>query len=174
MDSFLKVHDDRVIGTLSTFDRLVFKGHLTWLFPQGAFAMFLARQGILLKDFKGYVSTVTESLKAHAEKMAEGAGRPFLYLASATTKVQGKSKEDLAREIAQRDGVERGLVCVCSVLEPCRSFGVRGNRPAHRLEVFRRSTKCLHFYFYLLDPEFGLMSCTSGSRAGFPSRSRSG
>jgi len=34
---------------------------------------------------------------------------------------------------------------------------VRGNRPAHRLEVFRRSTKCLHFYFYRLDPEFGLM-----------------
>ena len=157
MDDFLKIHADAVVGTLSTFDRLVFKGHLTQLYPQGRFAMFLTRQGVLLKDFKGYVEGVTQRLKAHAMRLAEEAGRPFEYLASATTKRQGESKEDVARKIAQRDGITEGLVCVFSVLEPCRSFTVQGNRETHRLEVVRKSRKCLHFYFYFVDPEFGLM-----------------
>jgi hypothetical protein len=157
MDSFLKVHAADILGTLSTFDRLVFKGHLTQFFPEGRFSMFLARQGVLLKEFKPYVQRITDELKAHALRMAEEAGRPFMYLASATTKRQGSSKEDLAREIAERDGIREGLVCVFSVLEPCRSFTVQGNRATKRLEVVRKARKCLHFYFYFIDPEFGLM-----------------
>ena len=50
-----------------------------------------------------------------------------------------------------------GLVCVLSVLEPCRSFAVAPNRQTRRLEVVRRPRKCLHYYLYLIDPEFGWM-----------------
>jgi hypothetical protein len=157
MDGFLKIHGDGVVGTLSTFDRLVLKGHLTHLFPAGAFSWFLSTQDVLLKDFKGYVSGVSESLKAHAQGLALRSGRPFVYLQSASTKRQGRSKEDMARAIAARDGIEEGLVCVFSVLETCDSFTVQGNRHTHRLEVVRRTRKCLHFYFYLIDREFGLL-----------------
>lgn len=67
------------------------------------------------------------------------------------------SKEDLARQIAERDGVTEGLVCVLSAVEPCRSFAVIGDRATCRLRVARRSRKCLHYYLYLIDPEFGWM-----------------
>jgi hypothetical protein len=157
MENFLKIHQDAVVGTLSTFDRMIFKGHLTRFYPQGSFGVFLWRQGVPLKGFAGYVERVTRTLKEHARGVAEEAGRPFEYLASATTKRSGTSKEDLAREIAERDGIDTGLVCVFSVLEPCKSFAVQGNRASHRLEVVRRQRKCLHFYFYFLDPEFGLI-----------------
>jgi hypothetical protein len=40
-------------------------------------------------------------------------------------------------------------------LEPCRSFAVAPNRQTQRLEV--RPRKCLHYYLYLIDPEFGWM-----------------
>ena len=139
------------------FDRIIFKGHLTGLFPQGAFARFLWRQGVLLKEFKPYVEATTQEMKARAQDIASEAGRPYLYLEPATTKASGQSKEDLARSIAERDGVSEGLVCVFSVLEPCTSLGVQGNRQSQKLEVVRRRRKCLHFYFYILDPEFGFM-----------------
>lgn len=48
-------------------------------------------------------------------------------------------------------------MCVFSVLEPCTTFTVRGNRKTHRLEVVRRGSKCLHYYFYLIDPDLGWM-----------------
>jgi ribosome-binding ATPase len=34
---------------------------------------------------------------------------------------------------------------------------VRGNCQTQRLEVVRRRTKCLHFYFYYQDPELGFI-----------------
>ncbi len=46
-------------------------------------------------------------------------GRPYLNLNSGSVR-----KEDMAREIAARDGVENGLVCVFSSLEACNSFKV--------------------------------------------------
>ena len=70
---------------------------------------------------------------------------------------RARSKEARAREIAERDGVTEGLVCVLSVVEPCRSFAVAPNRQTRRLEVVRRPRKCLHYYLYLIDPEFGWM-----------------
>ena len=81
--------------------------------------------------------------------------RPVEYLAGASTHRSGTSKE--ARAIAERDGVTEGLVCVLSVVEPCRSFAVAPNRQTRRLEVVRRPRKCLHYYLYLIDPEFGWM-----------------
>lgn len=157
MDTFLSIHQESVVGTLSTFDRNIFKGHMTNFYPDGAFARFLSRQGILLKEFKSYVSKVSGDLKSHAQQLAQEAGRQYLYLQSATTRAKGRSKEELARQIAEEEEISEGLICVLSVLEPCSTFTVRGNRQKQKLEVVRRNSKCLHFYFYFIDPEFGFM-----------------
>jgi len=157
MDDFLKVHADVIEGTLTMFDRLIFRGYLSNLFPDGAFARFLSANGVLLKDFSGFVQQTSAELKVHVEQMAADAGRPYEYLASATTKASGKSKEDLARAIAERDHVTEGLICVFAVVEPCQSFMVQGHRAAQKLVVTRKRRKCLHFYLYFLDAEFGFM-----------------
>jgi hypothetical protein len=120
-------------------------------------SIFLSRRGVLLKDFGKFAEKLTAELKAHAQKVAGDAGRPFQYLDKAHTARSGYSKEHLARDIAERDGVREGLICVFSVLEPCGSFDVRGNRETHRLQVVRRPRRCLHFYFYFIHPDFGFM-----------------
>jgi hypothetical protein len=61
------------------------------------------------------------------------------------------------RELMERDGVEKGLICVLSCVEPCRSFSVHRNRQKYELELVAGERKCLHVYFYFLDPHFGLM-----------------
>ena len=43
METFLTIHQDVSLGKLTVFDRIIFKGHLTGLFLQGAFARFLGR-----------------------------------------------------------------------------------------------------------------------------------
>jgi hypothetical protein len=57
----------------------------------------------------------------------------------------------LAREIAARDGITRSLFCVFSTVERamCFALAVRAARP--------RLRKCLHVYFYVVDPELGFM-----------------
>jgi hypothetical protein len=157
MDAFLKVHADDIIGKVETFDRLIFKGHLTGLYPAGAFTRFLHTQGVLLKDFKRYVRGVTEQLVTHAEELAAEAGRPFQYLERAYTPRTGLSKEALAETIAARDGITEGLIAIFATLEGGTVFRVRGNAATRRLEVTRQPGKCRHLYLYLLDREFGFM-----------------
>jgi len=157
MATFGDLHRDAIAGTIGTFDRLIFKGHLNALFAQGAFKRYLDRRDILLKDAGAFFEAETARLKAHAKALADDHGRPFVYLNAAHTHATGSSKESLARRIAEDDGVTEGLVCAFSTLEPCRSFTVAGNRETKRLEVVRRPRQCLHFYWYLIDPEFGWM-----------------
>ena len=157
MKTFTSIHQDALLGTLSTFDRLIFKGYLTGLFPSGAFSRYLSKQGVLLKDFDQHVTQATQAIKAHMQQLADEAGRPLIYLASAPTRAKGQTKEDRARAIAAEAGVTEGLVCIFSVLETCMSFVVRGNRETHKLEAVRQVRKCLHYYLYYLDAEFGLM-----------------
>jgi hypothetical protein len=168
MSNFESIFQESVIGKLAMADRIIFKGHLLGLYPDGAFDAFLYRQGVLLKNFKPFVTRATAEVKQHAKDMAAAAGRPYIYLDRPHTHASEQSKEDIAREIAKRDGVQEGLICVLSVLEPCWSFGVRGNHDTHRLEVIRKRTKCLHFYFYYLDSEFGFMHVRLQSWFPFP------
>jgi DNA-binding MarR family transcriptional regulator len=154
--AFESLHQDQISGKLTLPDRVIFKGYLGFREPKGM-GVFLSRLGVLLKDFGKFAKNLSAALKAHAEKVADEAGRPFIYLDSPHTARSGHSKEQLARDIAERDGVREGLICVLSVLEPCGSFDVRGNRKTRRLGIVYRRRKCLHFYFYFFDPEFGFM-----------------
>ena len=158
MTTFESLHQDRVLGSLGMFDRLIFKGHLLRFYPEGAFKGFLWRQGIQLKDFGSYVKKVSKQIKAHVAGLADQAGRPYVYLQRTMTRYRGgQTKEDLAREIAERDGVKEGLVCILGAVEPCRSFGIWRNPETQRWDAVFRLRKCLHFYFYWIDREFGWM-----------------
>jgi hypothetical protein len=156
MKSFLERHGESISGTIDTFDRVIFKGHLNGFFPSGAFGRYLWQRNVLLKDAGRFFEAETRRIRDHIASVA-AAARPVEYLAGASTHRSGTSKEARAREIAERDGVTEGLVCVLSVVEPCRSFTVVPNRQTQRLEVVHRPRKCLHSYLYLIDPEFGWM-----------------
>jgi hypothetical protein len=155
MSAFEIIHQDSVVGKLTCFDRLIFKGHLTRFYPKGGMKGFLDSQGVLLKDFGTYAKALSDKVKAHAQAMAEAAGRPYIYLAATHTKANGNSKEDLAREVMARDGVVAGLVCVLAAVEPCASFDIFRNKVTRHLEVVRRKRKALHYYFYFVHPKLG-------------------
>jgi hypothetical protein len=152
MERFLTRHQDRIVGTITGFDRILFRGTLRCLSHCQGMWVFLSSQRVLLKDFKNFVLRLSAEICKHSESLAALAGRPYEYLATAS-----QSKEQLAREIMERDQIKKGLVCVFSVVEPCYAISVRGNRQSKKLELVSQFRKCKHLYFYFVDPEFGLM-----------------
>src|SRR3954462_2897820 len=142
MAIFHDLHRDAIAGTIGTFDRLIFKGHLNALFPQGAFKRYLDRRGTLLKDAGSFFEAETARLKAHAKALADDSGRPFVYLNAAHTHATRTSKESLARRIAENGG--GGLVCHLSTGDRSGSFRVVGMRESTRVDGVRRPRQCLH------------------------------
>lgn len=150
MHDFITRHASKITGVLRGFDRLLFRGHLSRLnFAEGVDA-FLRRQGALKKDFGMVAEQVTAMIRQEAESLAVTLDRPTTYLESSTVR-----KEDVARRLLRERPVESGLVCVLSCVEPCMTWQMFRSKEARTQELRRRTGKCLHLYFYFLDPEFG-------------------
>jgi hypothetical protein len=148
MQKFVAKHAAATTGTLSCFDRLLFKGHLALGYDK-ALDPFLRTHGVLMKDFKPFVLQLADRLQAHAHAVAERAGRPWEYLAAPVRRDQG------ARAVAVRDGITDGLVCVFATVEPCRSVRLAYGRGCRVIRRARR--KCLFLSCYFVDPTFGLV-----------------
>jgi hypothetical protein len=148
MEQFTTKHRDSISGSISCFDRILFKGHLPLGWPE-AMEAFLAQRGLLLKDFGPFVLRQSEQVKKHAKAMAERSGRPYLHLNGPIR------KEDRVRAILQRDRITDGLICILAAVEGCSSFKLAHGEGKPRLVPARR--RCLCLYFYFLDREFGLM-----------------
>jgi hypothetical protein len=152
MQSFMERHQDKIKGVLSGLDRIRFRGTLRSIAHPWGLKHYLLAAGIYLKDFKEYVLGLSRKVIQATTRLADEAHRPLQYLPQSTT-----SKEDRARAIAQRDGITQGLIAIFSTIELCWSFEVILNPSSRFLEIRSSKRKCLHYYHYYLDPDFGLL-----------------
>ena len=148
MDAFVAKHEKSIRGVLSCFDRVLFRGYVP-LMSGYAMAEFLQRKQVQRRTLKSFLLAQAARVKQHALTMAAAAQRPHQYLTTPTR------KEELARQIAERDGIREGLVCIFSVLEPCRTFSLVWKEAHPYVQPAWR--KCLQLYFYFLDRQLGLI-----------------
>jgi len=152
MSNLIQKYQSKIKGTLSGWDRIVFRGTIRPLAFAGGMAQCIARIGCLLKDFGEWAETKTKQLKEASLARAEMCGRPEKYI-----DVPFVRKEDIARSIAEADGITDGLVAVLTCVEPCRTFDIYKNKDTKMLELVSRNRKCLHIYHYEIHPVFGFM-----------------
>lgn len=141
---------DKIKGTFSFFDRMIINGYFRPLLSEQTRIGYLYSMGIPLRDFTDYFKTVTDQLSRQIEDSAVELGRPVVYLPSAKEK-----KEDIAKAFLLSNPPDDGLICVLKTLEACRTAKVVGKDGKQFLKS--SATKCLHYYLYYLDEEFGFM-----------------
>lgn len=152
MESFVQKHAAKVIGVLSGFDRLVFRGTIRQIAHVSGMHSYLAIIRLLLKDFGKHALRMSEQLKKAVYGRVEKLGRPVIYLPSGR-----ESKEKRARRIAEDEGISEGTICMLTCVEPCQAFEIRRCREHKKLELVVRQRKCLHLYHYCMHPQLGLM-----------------
>jgi len=127
---------------------MLFRGYLP-IMSGWQMAQFFNSSKIRFRELKGFLLQHAQRVKQHAIDVAKQEGRPFQYLQE---KIR---KEELAKEIAARDQIQDGLICVFSVLEPGRTFSFRFEKGKPFVASARR--KCLFLYYYFMDRDFGLI-----------------
>ena len=150
MKSFLQRFGSLVSGVLHGFDRLRFRGSKRLLCHPGGFFNFLWQVQVPLQDYKSYAKDTTVTLCKAIETEAKGAGL-YRYLNNGW-----ESKEEAALHQAARDNRRQGLIAVLGCVEPCQIVQVRGNKETKKLEPRIESGKCMHYYHYYLDADYGL------------------
>lgn len=149
---FLNRFGDKILGTLSGFDRLRLRGTLRHLFQPSVMEAYLNACGVLIKDFGAFAQKLSAQVRAASYQLAQKLGRPVEYLRS-----NQRSKEQIAKQIAQRDKIQGGLIVILSAVEPCLSYSVRGQRQTKEIHLALEMRKCLFFYHYFFHPIFGFM-----------------
>lgn len=152
METFIHHHQGKITGVLNGFDRLLFQGVLRTLSSVAGMANYLHLVGTLLKEFGEHVAQKSQALCAATEAAARRLNRPVVYLESSS-----RSKEELARTIQGRDGIQSGLICVLKVVEPCLTFGIRKDAVQRKLVLTSQRRKCSFYYHYWIDERFGFM-----------------
>jgi hypothetical protein len=112
MDLFLQQHDNSVTGILRGWDRLRFRGTQRMLSHVGGLNRFLQCTRRLIKDFGDFAQQAGRQIRAASLEVAELADRPVIHLDSPKI-----NKEQVALDIAKRDGIEEGLVAAITAVE---------------------------------------------------------
>jgi len=147
MERFTNKHQEKIHGVISCFDRMLFRGYLPIENPW-TMAAFL-NQNCQFKDLKSFLLSAAERIKDQARSIANKYQRPIIYLRSPA------NKEKWAYEMAEKNKITEGLICIFSQVEPCRSFSFKfekGMQSCHRAK-----RKGLVIYYYFMDKEFGLI-----------------
>lgn len=151
MCKILDQYNDKIKGKFSFFDRMIINGYINPLMNEHSRAGALYQLGVLYKNYKDYFSDVTDAIIKKIEGDAAEWNRPVIYLQSAK-----KHKEDIAKTFLNSEEPFDGLICVLKTLEACKTAKVYGSDDG-RLVVKSCNTKCLHYYLYYQDKEFGFM-----------------
>ena len=96
-----------------------------------------------------WAKTQSQRIIDHAQRMAQEAARPYVYLDRPVR------KDELVQRLLRQHPIDEGLVCVLRCLEHCPSFRLTVGDGRPRFAATR--PKCLVFYFYYLDADLGLI-----------------
>jgi len=145
-------YEDQISGVLSCFDRIIFQGTLPGFCYAGGMTGYLNAKNIRIFDYSKFAEPLRNELRTNAEKIAGENGLEIEFLAKKNIR-----KEQRIKAIIKERGNHPGLVHIFSAMESCPSYKPWHNKKTHRTYLKSVQGKCLHYYFYFIDPLLGLM-----------------
>jgi hypothetical protein len=147
VQQFIAKFKDKLLGVVSGFDRLIFRGILRRLAYSRGMEEYLWQNRILFKDYSHHVKKISERVRKAAVAEFAQDKLPVLYLASPKA-----DKDEIAQQIAAQRGIQQGPICALSTMEPSPTFEHRGKY------MVARTRPCHVLYHYRIHPEWGWMS----------------
>lgn len=152
MTHFTERHADKIIGTISCYDRIVLTGTIPSIcYAEGMTGYFYAN-GIRIFDFADWAKPLRDEIRTNAEKLAAENGLEIEFI----RKQNDFRKEARLKEILKKRGDQPGLVHIFSAMESCSTYKPWHDKKTHKTFFKRDSGRCLHYYFYFIHPELGL------------------
>jgi len=145
-------HSSRIRGVLSCFDRILITGTLPDVCHAQAFTRELNRRHIRIFDFPQFAQPLRDAIRENAERLARENGLVIEFI----RRINAFRKEDRVQEILDQRGTHPGLVHIFSAMETCASFQPWHDKRSGQTYLKPDSGKCLHYYFYFIDPDLGL------------------
>ncbi len=113
---------------------------------------FFYRNNIRIFDYKKWAAPYRDQIREHVEALADDHGLTIEFV----RKIDTFRKEDRIQEILKERGDHPGLVHIFSAMETCTAYKPWHDKASHQTFFKYDSGRCLHYYFYFVDKDFGL------------------
>jgi hypothetical protein len=130
---------------------MVITGTLPGVCYAGGMTSFLYARGIRIFDYARFAEPLRERIRARAQEACAQAGIEIEHINKPHLR-----KEDVVAKVLARRGDHPGLVHVISAMEACESYRPWHDKASGKTFLKPDSGKCLHYYFYFIDEQFGL------------------
>lgn len=160
--ALLDRYDDRIAGVLSCYDRVVITGTLPTVCYAAGMTQFLYAREVRIFDYPQFAATLRDRVRERAAWLAAQAGISIEHIAKSHIR-----KETVVAKVLEARGDHPGLVHVISAMEACDAYQPWHDKQTHKTYVRPDTGKCLHYYFYFLDDELGLIYLRAPTWAPF-------
>jgi hypothetical protein len=150
--ALIERYDNRISGALSCYDRLVVTGTLPTVCYADGMTRFLYARQIRIFDYSEFAVTLRERVREAAASVAAEAGTTIEHVSKGHVR-----KEAVVAKVLEQRGDHPGLVHVISAMEACDAYKAWHDKQTHKTYLRPDSGKCLHYYFYFMDAELGLI-----------------
>jgi len=137
---------------LCCYERVVITGTIPSVCHSKGMSVYLNQRGIRIFDYPRFAEPLRDQVRENAERIAQDQGLQIEFIRSAGA----FRKEARVQQILSERGEHPGLVHIFSAMEACPSFEPWHDKASGRTFLRSREAKCLHYYFYFIDPEWGL------------------
>ncbi len=160
--ALLDRYDDRIAGVVSCYDRVVITGTLPTVCYAAGMTRFLYARDVRIFDYPQFAATLRDRVRERAAWLAAQAGISIEHIAKSHIR-----KESVVAKALETRSDHPGLVHVISAMEACDAYQPWHDKQTHKTYVRPDTGKCLHYYFYFLDDELGLIYLRAPTWAPF-------
>ena len=145
-----ETYKDKISGTLSCFDRIIITGTIPHICYSQGMTSYLYSNNIRIFDYPKFAEPFKNDLRENAEKLAAENNLSIEFVAKTHIR-----KESLVKKVLDKRGCQPGLVHIISAMEACGSYKPWHDKQSGKTFLKGTQGKCLHYYFYFIDPYLG-------------------
>jgi hypothetical protein len=145
-------YDERIAGVLSCYDRVVITGTLPTVCYADGMTKFLYANQVRIFDYARFAEPLRDCVREQAALLAAEAGVSIEHIARSHIR-----KEAVVAKALEERGEHPGLVHIISAMEACDTYKPWHDKQTHKTYLRPDSGKCLHYYFYFMDADLGLI-----------------
>ena len=145
-------YQDSIHGVLHCYDRVVISGNLQPLCFAKGMTKYLYIHQIRIFDYTQFAEPLRDQIRENAQAIAAENGLEIEFI----SKKDDFRKEERVQEVIAQRGNQPGLVHIFSAMEACQAYRPWHNKQTNKTYVKLTQAKCLHYYFYFIDPDLGL------------------
>ena len=142
---------NQIDGVLHCYDRILISGNLDPLCYAAGMAGYLRAHEIRLFDYAQFAQPLREEIRQKAETLAQQHGLKIEFVRKKKFR-----KEDRVQAVLKQRGTTPGLVHIFSAMESCASYQPWHDKATGKTILKYTESKCLHYYVYFIDKDFGL------------------